>query len=101
LNWTSAAFQCRHYARAKREKLIVDKETLDKIVAAYGYKVPTWDDIPDWVWKFETEHTGKEPTPVTPLSGPIFKRKVNRELIKHNNAMRGSGSIKGKWRLGQ
>jgi len=32
----------------------VDKETLDKIVAAYGYKVPTWDDIPDWVWKFET-----------------------------------------------
>ncbi len=26
---------------------------IDEMLVAYGLPVPTWDDIPEWVWKAE------------------------------------------------
>jgi hypothetical protein len=26
---------------------------IDEMLVAYGMEVPTWEDIPDWVWKVE------------------------------------------------
>ncbi len=43
----------------------------------------------------------KKPKELTPLDGPLFWKKVNRERIKKFNEDRTWGVVKGKWKLGE
>lgn len=72
---------------------------IDEMLVAYGLQVPTWDDIPEWVWKAEVDL--KKPKELTPLDGPLFWKKINRERIKQFNEDRTWGVVKGKWKLGE
>lgn len=110
---------------------------IDEMLVAYGLQVPTWDDIPEWVWKAEVgtfssfnfvlvlfcvcfqfcifflcclRHLRlpkllgadlKKPKELTPLDGPLFWKKINRERIKQFNEDRTWGVVKGKWKLGE
>ncbi|ELR25691.1 uncharacterized protein ACA1_085200 [Acanthamoeba castellanii str. Neff] len=75
---------------------------IDEMLVAYGLQVPTWDDIPEWVWKAELLGADlKKPKELTPLDGPLFWKKINRERIKQFNEDRTWGVVKGKWKLGE
>jgi hypothetical protein len=43
----------------------------------------------------------KKPKELTPLDGPLFWKKINRERIKQFNEDRTWGVVKGKWKLGE
>jgi hypothetical protein len=51
------------------------------------------------VWAAHTDL--KKPKQLTPLSGPLFWKKVNRQRIKQFNEDRTWGIVKGKWKLGE
>jgi hypothetical protein len=43
----------------------------------------------------------QKPKELTPLSGPLFWKKANRERIKQFNEDCTWGDVKGKWKLGE